>query len=154
MAYTGERIDVSTTIQRMNQAAKQEGFACFSMVEQSRSHHSLLHSSGSNQESAPRIYISSGMHGDEPAGPLAVLDLLESEQLCHEIDWTLFPILNPAGLARNQRENLEGVDLNRDYKEPETKEVRGPRRSNRTIGPLGSRSHRSRRLGVRRLLPL
>ena len=64
------------------------------------------------------------MHGDEPSGPLAVLDLLEEGQLCTDIDWTLFPILNPAGLKRNQRENHEGIDLNRDYKQPGTKEVK------------------------------
>ena len=123
MAYTGETIDVSTTIRRLNQAAKKEGFECFSLVEQAGTIIPYF-TRTANQVGAPRIYISSGMHGDEPAGPLAVLDLLESEQLCHDIDWTLFPILNPAGLSRNQRENHEGVDLNRDYKEPETKEVK------------------------------
>jgi len=36
----------------------------------------------------------------------------------------LLPCLNPTGCARNRRENVEGVDLNRDYREPRTAEVR------------------------------
>ena len=122
MAYTGETIDVTSTLQRLDQSARQQGFDCFTLVEQAGT---IIpyYTRKAETDSAPRIYVSTGMHGDEPAGPLAVLDLLEGEQLCRDIDWTLFPMLNPAGLKLNQRENHEGADLNRDYKEPATKEV-------------------------------
>lgn len=63
----------------------------------------------------PPIYLSAGIHGDEPAGPLAALRLMESGAFpvnCHCI---VCPALNPGGLAIHTRENRSGTDLNRDY---------------------------------------
>ncbi len=71
----------------------------------------------------PRIYLSAGIHGDEPAPPLALLELVESGILDARAVWFLCPLLNPDGLARGTRENASGVDLNRDYRHlgaPET----------------------------------
>ncbi len=62
-----------------------------------------------------QVYLSSGIHGDEPAGPLAMLELLEDGFFTGAIDWALCPALNPVGLAAGQRENAGGIDLNRDY---------------------------------------
>lgn len=83
-----------------------------------------------------RIYVSAGIHGDEPSGPLAILHLLRHDLLPRDMSLTLFPLLNPAGMTLNQRENPAGIDLNRDYKRfaaPETAAhrewlVRKPRR--------------------------
>ena len=72
----------------------------------------------------PRIYLSGGIHGDEPAPPLALLSLIESGQLDGRAVWFLCPMLNPAGLARGVRENATGIDLNRDYRHLEAPEVR------------------------------
>jgi len=72
----------------------------------------------------PRIYLSAGIHGDEPAPPLALLSLIESGQLDKRAVWFLCPMLHPGGLARGIRENEAGVDLNRDYRHLETPEVR------------------------------
>lgn len=64
----------------------------------------------------PTIYVSAGIHGDEPAGPLAMLELLRGGFFqSHPCHWLLCPALNPVGLARCRRENPEGIDLNRDY---------------------------------------
>jgi hypothetical protein len=71
----------------------------------------------------PRVYLSSGMHGDEPAGPLAMLKLMESGFFTAGVDWVLCPALNPTGLAAGQRENAAGIDLNRDYWLRRTAEV-------------------------------
>jgi protein MpaA len=68
---------------------------------------------------AKRLYISSGMHGDEPAPPLAVLRLLRQNAWPTSLDLTLCPCLNPTGFRRAQRENVNGVDLNRQYHLPE-----------------------------------
>ncbi len=73
---------------------------------------------------AKRIYLSAGIHGDEPAGPLALLDLMRSGFFGDSFEWILCPALNPGGLARNQRENADGMDLNRDYWKCESPEVR------------------------------
>jgi len=70
-----------------------------------------------------RIYISAGIHGDEPAGPMALLELMRSGFFAEDTDWSLCPALNPNGLARNQRENADGMDLNRDYWKRESPEV-------------------------------
>lgn len=72
---------------------------------------------------APHVYISAGIHGDEPAGPCVIEKLLEDSFFDNRINWCLIPMLNPKGLALGTRENAEGFDLNRDYKSGKTKEV-------------------------------
>jgi hypothetical protein len=72
----------------------------------------------------PRIYFSAGIHGDEPAPPLALLSLVESGVLDTRAVWFLCPILNPEGLSRGTRENPMGTDLNRDYRHAESPEIR------------------------------
>ncbi len=69
-------------------------------------------------------YLSAGMHGDEPAGPLAALELLRCGFFEQDMAWTICPVLNPTGLAANTRENAEGIDLNRDYLRRESSEIR------------------------------
>ena len=63
----------------------------------------------------PVVYISAGMHGDEPAGPLALLEMMEAGWLPGNFHWFICPVLNPGGLALGTRENRQGCDLNRDY---------------------------------------
>lgn len=70
------------------------------------------------------VYVSTGTHGDEPAGPLAALRLLEENHWPADANLFLCPCLNPSGFALNRRENAAGKDLNRDYKHFETPEVR------------------------------
>lgn len=72
----------------------------------------------------PRIYLSAGVHGDEPAPPLALLELLTVGIFDQRATWFLCPMLNPTGHALGQRENNEGRDLNRDYKDTLSAEVR------------------------------
>ena len=71
----------------------------------------------------PRVYVSTGMHGDEPAPPWALLRLLEEGFFDARCTWFLCPLLNPTGFLKNTRENFAGVDLNRDYKSLRTAEV-------------------------------
>lgn len=72
----------------------------------------------------PRIYISAGIHGDEPAAPLALLELLERGTFDERAVWFICPLLNPAGFLRRTRENADGLDLNRDYKAQKSQEIR------------------------------
>ncbi|MEK7951025.1 M14 family metallopeptidase [Luteolibacter soli] len=67
-------------------------------------------------------YLSAGIHGDEPAGPLAVMELLKQGAL-NDGPWLVCPVLNPTGLAAGTRDNADGVDLNRDYWARRTPEV-------------------------------
>lgn len=61
------------------------------------------------------IYLSAGIHGDEPAGPLAALALLDCGVLPINRHCIVCPALNPGGLAAASRTNRLGLDLNRDY---------------------------------------
>lgn len=73
----------------------------------------------------PRIYLSAGIHGDEPAPPLAITRLLETGVLDDRATWFIVPMLNPTGFLRGTRENAGGIDLNRDYKDRRSREVVG-----------------------------
>ena len=75
-------------------------------------------------DAALRIYLSTGIHGDEPAGPLTALRLLRENRWPQNAEIFLLPCLNPVGLSLNRRENGQGVDLNRDYLNPKTDEIR------------------------------
>jgi len=72
----------------------------------------------------PRIYFSAGIHGDEPAPPLALLSALEHGLFDERATWFLCPLLNPAGFLARTRENAEGLDLNRDFKALRSAEIR------------------------------
>lgn len=63
------------------------------------------------------LYLSAGIHGDEPAGPTALLRWAE----CHlkqlkRIRYLIFPCLNPWGIKNNFRYDSKGNDLNRFFK--------------------------------------
>ncbi len=73
--------------------------------------------------SGPLIQLSAGIHGDEPASPLAALTFLEKNPPS-QFSWLLTPLLNPTGLALGTRENEHGIDLNRDYHRPESAEIK------------------------------
>jgi len=72
--------------------------------------------SASARAGAPVIYISAGVHGDEPAATSGLLAWAQKR-----IDWLrdgaflLFPCLNPHGLLANTRVNQAGLDLNRRF---------------------------------------
>jgi hypothetical protein len=72
---------------------------------------------------ARKIYISTGIHGDEPAGPLAVRQLLLENSWPENAEIWLCPCLNPTGFPLNRRENAQGADLNRDYRHLQTEEI-------------------------------
>lgn len=76
-----------------------------------------------NSPNLPTIYLSSGVHGDEPSGPQALLKLLQEGFFDERFHWIICPLLNPTGLTTNTRENAEGIDLNRDYHHCEAPEV-------------------------------
>ena len=71
----------------------------------------------------PRIYLSSGVHGDEPAPPEALLQALREGVFDDRATWFLVPMLNPTGFVNNQRDSAEGIDLNRDYLSRKSREV-------------------------------
>lgn len=71
-----------------------------------------------------RIYLSAGIHGDEPAGPLAVRELLRDNLWPDDAEIWLCACLNPTGFPLNTRESAAGLDLNRDYQSLRSAEIR------------------------------
>jgi protein MpaA len=125
--YFGEVIDIRGVLREIEAAARAHGWtsevfhqtADFKWLAWHRPPAELR-----TPNSALRIYLSTGIHGDEPAGPLAALRLLQENRWPRHAELFLLPCLNPAGLTLNRRENAQGVDLNRDYLDPKTDEIR------------------------------
>jgi hypothetical protein len=100
-------------------AAKHAGFAAQVLAETAAGPLVAWRKTGKG----PRIYLSSGIHGDEPAGPLALLELMRAGFFAADADWAICPALNPTGLAAACRDNAQGTDLNRDYRLQQSHEV-------------------------------
>lgn len=124
--YFGDRIDIRTVLSDIESVAREDGWAS-----------ETFHSSGgfnwlalrrlasfrAPHSAAFRVYISTGIHGDEPAGPPAALRLLREDRWPANAEVVLCPCLNPVGFANNTRANGQGVDLNRDYLNPLSHEI-------------------------------
>jgi murein peptide amidase A len=121
--YFGETIDIRAGLAEISQAAQQHGWASGVFHESDDFKWLALHRQSSDAK-ALRIYISAGIHGDEPAGPLAVQKLLQENRWPGNLEITLLPCLNPVGFVANRRENRGGIDLNRDYRNSRSAEIR------------------------------
>lgn len=118
--YHGERIDLDRVLAEIRAVAAEKGFAeeilPAGAVE-------LVALKRPGTADGPRIYLSAGIHGDEPASVLAMAELLRRDPFPPGASLWICPCLNPSGNRRCTRENAEGVDLNRDYKSPTASEV-------------------------------
>jgi protein MpaA len=122
-AYHGETIDIHAVLRETEAAAKQHGWTSETFYEHGGLKWLALHRTSSIQPPASRIYISAGIHGDEPAAPLAALRLLQENQWPLNAEIFLLPCLNPPGFTVNKRENTAGLDLNRDYRNSKAAET-------------------------------
>ena len=133
--YFGETIDISAVLRDSVTAAKAHGWSVEDIPAGTRTNllglkrpaSPLIEKSRGEEKSkidAPRLYISTGIHGDEPAGPLAVRQLLQENVWPPNVALWLCPCLNPTGFLANRRENSEGMDLNREYLQPKAAETK------------------------------
>ena len=123
--YHGETIDVRAVLHNIESAALKHGWTVETFGQQSEFDLIALHRVPlRTPQSTFRIYLSTGIHGDEPAGPLAALRLLQENRWPADAELWFCPCLNPLGFVSNRRENADGKDLNRDYRHLETAEVR------------------------------
>ena len=133
-SYSGETIDIDAVLRDCVAAARFHGWAIEEIHpapklilgftrHASRPPSAVLLRRTGITDRVPRIYISTGIHGDEPAGPLAVRQLLRENAWPAGLDLYLCPRLNPTGFTMNRRENREGLDLNRQYLAPEAAET-------------------------------
>ncbi len=65
------------------------------------------------------VYLSAGVHGDEPGAAWGLLAWAEAHlDLLRREAFLICPCLNPVGLARNTRVDYRGLDLNRRFHLP------------------------------------
>ncbi len=143
--YLGDTIDIQQTLRDVETAAREHGwnsetffeskelkiFALTRPAETTRALNSETrnteHGTRNPTPETPnpkRIYLSTGIHGDEPAGPLTALRLLQENQWPENLDLWFCPCLNPLGFTLNTRENGCGIDLNREYLNPAAAEIK------------------------------
>jgi protein MpaA len=80
------------------------------------------------------IYISAGIHGDEPAGTEALITWAEKNTaLLRRRPFFLVPCINPWGLVNNSRTDSRRRDLNRSFQNDDVAEITALKRA------LGSR---------------
>ena len=117
--YLGETIDIHAVLGDVETAAQQHGWASETFLDVGEFKlRALTRAASRLPHPASRVYLSTGIHGDEPAGPLAVRQLLQEDRWPGNIELWLCPCLNPTGFDLNRRENRQGTDLNRQYRQP------------------------------------
>jgi len=123
--YFGETINISSVLTDSALAAREAGWT-IEEIPARPDLELLAFSRGvpSAIRSHPRVYLSAGIHGDEPATPLAMRRLLRENAWPSDLDLVVLPCLNPVGFILNRRENPEGFDLNRQYLQPEALEAK------------------------------
>jgi murein peptide amidase A len=110
--YKGEGIDIDKVLRDIAKTAGATGWKTLPITDALQGYERTTEGGKTN------VYISAGIHGDEPAGPLAVLELLKENAWPAGVNFWLVPCLNPRGYALKTRENEDGIDLNRDYRTP------------------------------------
>jgi murein peptide amidase A len=129
--YLGDTIDIQQILRDLELAAQQHGWKSetffeskelklFGLTRPARQTQNTEHGTRNTKH----VYLSTGIHGDEPAGPLAALRLLQENQWPENVDLWFCPCLNPLGFVANSRENERGIDLNREYLNPLAAEIK------------------------------
>ncbi|HEX3624517.1 MAG TPA: M14 family metallocarboxypeptidase [Verrucomicrobiae bacterium] len=121
--YLGETIDIKSVLSDARLAARKNGWDLETFSKVGEFDLLALHRNCRNPTARRKIYLSAGIHGDEPASPLAALKLLQDNRWPDDVELWLCPCLNPVGFTLNTRANLLGVDLNRGYLNPVADEI-------------------------------
>jgi len=117
--YLGETINIQAVLREVEIAAREHGWVSETLLDTGDLKSvGLTRPASCIPHPASRVYVSAGIHGDEPAGPLAMRRLLQENRWPQNLDLWLCPCLNPTGFVLNRRENAAGIDLNRQYRSP------------------------------------
>ncbi len=123
--YFGETIDIHQVLRDCTEGARRHGWEIDTIKAGQELDLLALRRKGNVKpgQEAVRVYISAGIHGDEPAGPLAVCRLVAENAWPEGVGLWVCPCLNPTGFLANRRENAAGTDLNRQYLQPVAEEI-------------------------------
>jgi len=124
--YHGETIDIAVVLREIAAVATAAGWCEDPFYESVDFRLTAWHrpaAEAAEGKNPRRIYVSAGIHGDEPAPPLAILRLLRENRWPADAEIVLVPCLNPSGFRTNRRENAAGLDLNRDYLNSRSPEI-------------------------------
>jgi protein MpaA len=119
--YKGETIDIDSVLRDIDSLAAQ---TAWSKHEIQTSTHTIPAYYRTPAPNGPHLYISAGIHGDEPAAPLSVLKLFQQNEWPAHLNLWIIPCLNPGGFRLNRRENENGIDLNRDFRNSRSEIIR------------------------------
>lgn len=73
----------------------------------------------------PTVLLTGGIHGDEPAGPEALMAFVKNKasRWRDAFSFWVLPCLNPWGYAHDKREQVNGKDLNRGFEDDDLETV-------------------------------
>lgn len=69
------------------------------------------------KKNLPNILIAGGFHGDEPAGPMGILNFLRNVNpiFFKKCNMSFLPLANPSGYQNNLRNNFQDDNVNRGF---------------------------------------
>lgn len=116
--YAGAGIDVDALVDDLVREARRAGWTTESRVVEGAGTLAFLSLTRDGKRAGPvrRVYLSAGIHGDEPAGPVALRRWIGAGAWPQDCEFWVAPCLNPAGFRAGTRANPGGIDLNRDYR--------------------------------------
>ncbi|HEV2456496.1 MAG TPA: M14 family metallocarboxypeptidase [Verrucomicrobiae bacterium] len=121
--YLGDTIDIKKVLSDIRLAAQTNAWDLETFHKVGEFELLALHRDSRTNGGRRRIYISAGIHGDEPASPLAALKLLRENRWPDNVEAWICPCMNPVGFTLNTRANSGGIDLNRAYLNPVADEI-------------------------------
>jgi len=104
--------DYTLLMKRWKKLAKKAGLEIVSLCQQEKLETIAVRGSGGGDREG--LYLSAGVHGDEPAAVWGLLEWAEANQkILSGEAITILPCVNPWGFTNNVRMDFRGRDLNR-----------------------------------------
>jgi murein peptide amidase A len=103
--------------EKIEAIGKQMDVSLIAYVGSSRQIKYPIYCVNTKNRGARRVLLSAGIHGDEPAGVYALIEFLHERihDYTKDINFSIFPCLNPWGFERDLRFNVNGTDINRCF---------------------------------------
>jgi len=107
--------DITYILGRWRKTARQAGLVVETVAEEG-GYPVMALTNRRGAADAPGLYLSAGIHGDEPGAVMGLLEWAEENpDVLRTHPVAIFPCVNPWGLVNNSREDSAGRDLNRAF---------------------------------------